>query len=136
MFCARGGVFRLSVRTQLYDLIKPALPVTHRVITTEVGLDVIDRPVLRLSQRIIERHPIAPNSKHLVTFEARLYAPGIDPVKSEDLLDDLIEKFLYALNNLQPSGIVAWQKAEKVMTEAGNLAYDVTLTISTDKPTS
>lgn len=126
----------MSARAELAALIEPLLPGTWKFVPNERNIDAIAQPVLRLSQQSIVRHPTAPTSHLLVTFTLRVIAPGLDPARAEDDLDELVGMLLLLLESLPPT--IAWSgPADKVLTapEGGNLAYDIPLTITVKKPT-
>jgi hypothetical protein len=122
-----------SIRSQLEALLKPVLPKGWVIISNERGSDVQTKTVLRLSQQSLKRHPQAPLGALLVTFTARVIAPGDDFEKSEDVLDDAVTSFIFAVDGL--GGSVAWTDAKKVLFDDA-LAYDIELTITVDRPTN
>ncbi|MFP7760908.1 hypothetical protein [Marisediminicola sp. LYQ85] len=123
----------MSARSELAALLTPLLPKTWKVITTETNVDKLDRTLLRLRQTTIARHPAAPLSKHLVTFEVRVTVPGVDAAKAEDRLDAELAILLFAINSL--GGSIAWDTATKGLDpDTQGLAYELTLTASIDRP--
>lgn len=127
----------MTARSELTALLIPLLPRDWKFVPNNRNIDVTSTPVLRLSQQSIQRHPTSPNSKLLVTFNLQIIAPGTDLARVEDDLDELVGLLLLVLETLPPA--VAWSgPADKVLTsqDGGNLAYDVPLTITVNKPTS
>jgi len=123
-----------TVRQELADLLKPILPKGWVIVPNERAVEGTSHPVLRLSQQSLERHPQAPMGAHLVTFMATVIIPGADYVRSEDVLDDAVNAFLFAVDSL-PGGSVAWGTADKKFFEDA-LGYEISLTVTVQKPRS
>ena len=125
----------MSARTELAAILRPLLPPTWKLVTSERTIDDANAVVCRLTQQVIERHPVAPNSKLLVTFNLQVVAPGVDLDRVEDDLDEVTAVMLLVLESL-PHGIYWGGSATKVLTaDDGHLAYDIPLTITIALPT-
>jgi hypothetical protein len=121
----------VSVRTELVALLTPLLPTNWRIVPTNQNLDTLDRTVMQLKQQSLRPLPAAPNARLEVTYIATVISRHTDIVKAELELDESVLTFISALDALDA---VLWSDATKVMAnDDKNLAYDITLTIHTEK---
>lgn len=110
--------------------LKPLLPTSWRIITNEANTDTPNSTVVKISQQSFKRLPEAPQGAHLIEFVVAITTPYTDLAKAEDQLDDDMNAFIHALDELAG---VAWSEATKVAVEGRGLGYDITLTIPSIK---
>lgn len=124
-----------SVRSQFAEALTPLLPATWKILNSEKGVGNHQHPIVRLSQRKIERHPNAPLGARQTTFTVTVTAPSGDLEHWEDELDDEVNTLTWAIETLGSD--FSWSSAEKGILpaeEGGNLFYEMTVLISTARP--
>lgn len=102
---------------------------TWRVVSTEVGLDNLDRLTIRVSVQSVKRAEAAPMGAYDTTLLLTVVSPNSDftqaEVELEDALDDLIPV-------IEDNFGTAWEEATKVLHE-DRLAWDIPLHIITSR---
>lgn len=117
-------------RTVLKELLKPLLPNTWRIIPHETNPDVQNTTVVMLKQESIDRNPAAPQGAHDITFTVTIESPLEGLERAEDILDDQVNLLIHKIDDLG----IAWTTAKKVLApSSGRLAYDITLTLTSNK---
>jgi hypothetical protein len=109
--------------------LKPLLPSTWLLVTSEKNLETMSKITVVLHQQRIAPLPAAPMGAHTVSIVAQIISPLDDRERAERQLDDPINAFVHVLDE---NGF-AWTSAEKVSTEDGHLAYDVTIDVTSTK---
>jgi hypothetical protein len=116
-------------RHALQKALKPLCPRRWKFIPYQRNLDTLSTTVVMLKQNDFEALPAAPHSTLLVGFTVTIVTPLTDPEKAEDALDDDVVALLHAMD----AAGFAWTKATKVLFDDAHLAYDIDLTITTEK---
>ncbi len=125
----------MSLRAEVAALLKPYLPKSWVVVDSHRTVDEQTAPVLRIIQQGIARHPVAPNSKHLVRMTLRLSVAGVALDRAEDRLDAELPDLFLALEKVE--GTVSWVgEATKTLGQEDGLNYDVEVTVTANKPTA
>lgn len=117
-----------SPRAIVAQIIKPLLPRTWKIVTSDRAVDVHKTVTVQIKQRSIMRTPQAPNGAHDIEFVLTVTSPSQDLDRAEDQLDDGVNRLVHALDT---AGI-KWTNAQKV-TNDDRLAYDITLTLTSTK---
>lgn len=122
----------MSVRNDLaVQLRAKLLPKRkYNVVAYERNLDVLTGVTIMLKQSRIEKSPVAPMSKLLTTFTLTVITPQTDTVKAEDELDEQVGLVCLALDSLT---WLKWTDATKVLFNDSNLAYDITVEVTSTK---
>lgn len=117
-------------RDQLAALLSPLVPRTWKIVKHQRSKGVLTATTVTLKQLRIIRTPAAPLGAHDIEFVATITSPHADTVRAEDQLDDQVNTLIHALD---AKGI-PWSSAQKVLDDdAGRLAYDITLTLTSTK---
>jgi hypothetical protein len=115
-----------NIRTALADGLAEILPDDWNLYPGYVAPDTLDATTVWFSLTSIERHPKNPSGTRLATMTITLATPitGID--EREDSIDQDLITFLEALEGIEN---LVWTDAKRGNTGAGNLGYDITITI-------
>jgi hypothetical protein len=125
----------MNLRELIKAQVEPLLPAKRkwRVIPYQDNLDVVDAPTAMFKIKTIVRTPEAPRNNHTVTFVMTVIEPTADSKRGEDLLGVDIDDFLFALDTVKN---LVWTKAERVVYNASNPAYDIDIEVVTQKEVS
>ncbi|ONI63907.1 hypothetical protein ALI44B_04585 [Leifsonia sp. ALI-44-B] len=100
-----------------------------RIIPYQRNVDALSGVIVMLKQKRITRLPEAPDGLHAIEFTATIVSPKTDTTAAEDELDDGVNALIHELDL---AGI-GWADAEKVKFDDQHLAYDITLTVTSNK---
>lgn len=120
-----------SPRDAVKNIIAPHVPKAWKIVTSERSVDLTKSITVQIKQRQLIRTPAAPNGAHDIDFVLTITSPHEDVARAEDQLDGAVNVLVFALDD---AGI-KWDEAKKVENEA-RLAYDITLTLTTQKDKS
>lgn len=115
----------IAPRKQLASLLRPVIPRSWKLVTSDRATDLSKTITVQLKQRRIIRTPQAPNGAHDIEFVLTVTSPNMDLDKAEDQLDTAVNVLIHALDD---AGI-RWLNADKVANDE-RLAYDITLTVT------
>lgn len=90
-----------SLRSQLADALKPALPPRVKIIDVPRGIDGMEtgRPVVMLYRSSVSKAPNAIGT-FFNEFSLWIVSPNVDPKRSEDQLDEILDDVLTALTGI------------------------------------
>ena len=122
----------MSIRSDLAAALKPLLPARVKIIDVPRSLDGLEpnKPVVMLYRETVEK---APNSigDYFNQFVIWIVSPGIDVPRAENVLDDLLDQVLVALDDIT---WLNWRNAERsVFGDQQAPAYKINLTVVTNK---
>lgn len=122
----------MSVRSDLATALKPLLPQTIKIIHVPRSLDGVEtnRPVVMLYRESMTK---AANGQgfYLNEFALWLISPHIDPTRSEDSLDLLLDQTIEALDAID---WLNWSNAERsTFGDSQAPAFKITLQIVTNR---
>ena len=120
----------MTARAQLAAAIAPLLPTDWQLIPYQDSLDTLSSVVVMLKLENIEKGPTAPIGSYLTNFTVTIADPSTDPEKAEDRLDGDVISLLAALDAIN---FTLWRTATKVMFNNNNLAYDIAVSVVTNK---
>lgn len=117
-----------SLRSQLATELKALLPTTVKIVDVPRGLDGIEakRPVVMLYRTSVQK---APNGIGTLfnTFSLWIVSPNVDPKRSEDQLDEMLDTVLTAL--LSISWLKWTQAVRSTFGDQQAPAYEITLEV-------
>jgi hypothetical protein len=122
----------VSIRSELAAALKPLLPVKTKIIDTPRSIDGLEanKPVVMLYRETLAKAPNAQGS-YFNTFALWIISPGIDPIRAENALDDLLDEVVVALDQIS---WLNWTTAERsVFGDNQAPAYKVNLTVIGNK---
>lgn len=122
----------MSVRSDLANALKPLLPARTKIIDTPRSIDGLEAktPVVMVYRESLGKAPNAIGD-YFNTFALWIISPGVDPVRAENALDDLLDEVVVALDQIS---WLNWTTAERsVFGDAQAPAYKVNLTVVTNK---
>jgi hypothetical protein len=122
----------MTVRADLSAALKPLLPARVKIVDVPRGLDGVEtqRPVVMLYRERVEKAPNALGD-YFNTFALWIVSPNVDPKRSEDQLDNLLDEVIPALDELT---WLNWSSAERsTFGDSQAPAYKIELTVVTDK---
>jgi len=122
----------VSIRSDLAAALKPLLPARIKIVDTPRSIDGLEsnKPVIMLYRETLAKAPNAIGT-YLNTFVIWIISPGIDPVRAENTLDDLLDEVVVALDQVK---WLNWTTAERsVFGDNQAPAYKINLTIISDK---
>lgn len=116
-----------SIRQYAVDILKPRLPKTWKLVPYGSNLDALEagKFLAMLILNTVTRAPEAPNGALKVTFSFFIVVPNLDPAKREDVIDDGLTDFLWAI---EPVANMQWDTAQRTVFQ-NNIAYEVTLSM-------
>ena len=114
-----------NMRTAVTGYLKPLLPTSWRIVPYVTNLDSISQPVAMLKLQSVEKHPQAPKTERIVTYVLTVIEPKTAPGPADDALDTNLIRLLDAIDDVP--GLI-WSKAERVIAQDSNPAFDITLT--------
>lgn len=115
----------MTIRSDLAAALQPSLPKAWRIVPHNTDLDVVDRTVVMLHQKSIERAPEAPAGALRVIFSVLVIQPKVEPGTADDSLDEDVADLLLALDKTRA---VTWQRADRATWADTNPAWDITVT--------
>ena len=117
-----------TLRSQLADELRSALPATVKIVDVPRGIDGIEskRPLILLYRSAVAKAPNAIGT-FFNTFSLWIISPNIDPKRSEDQLDEMLDEVLAALTSI---GWLNWSQAVRsTFGEQQAPAYEISLTV-------
>lgn len=122
----------MTVRSELAAALKPLLPPRTKIIDTPRSIDGLEanKPVVMLYRETLTKAPNAIGD-YFSTFALWIISPGVDPVRAENALDNLLDQVVVALDQVS---WLNWTGAERsVFGDNQAPAYKVNLTVVTNK---
>lgn len=120
-----------TVRTTLYDLLKPVLPERFSLRPSATNLEQIAKPVVLIQLLTIQPTPERPLSSLTLGYTVTLASPRTSPQGSENELDADVFTLLQRLDQIE---VVEWSQASKVTVSDKYLGYDITVSMLTNPP--
>lgn len=117
-----------TLRAQLASELKALLPNTVKIVDVPRGLDGIEakRPVVMLYRTSVQKAPNGIGS-FFNTFSLWIVSPNIDPKRSEDQLDEMLDVVLAALFEVS---WLKWSTATRsTFGDQQAPAYEITLEV-------
>lgn len=106
------------------------LPSAWRVVTTEDGLDRLDRLTVKVTNQNVRRSDAAPMGAYDNTVLLTLISPNSDFAKAEGELEDALEVLIEVVEEHFGT---AWEEASKVQYTDSYMAWDIPLHIITSR---
>ena len=106
------------------------LPSTWRVVSTEVGLDHLDRLTVRVSNQAVKRAEAAPMGAYDSTLLLVLISPNSDLSQAETELEDALEVLIEVIEDHFGT---AWDEASKVLYADDRMAWQIPLHVLTSR---
>ena len=122
----------MSIRSDLAAALKPLLPARTKIIDTPRSIDGLESktPVVMVYRETLAKAPNAIGT-YFNTFALWIISPGVDPIRAENALDDLLDEVVVALDQIS---WLNWTTAERsVFGDNQAPAYKVNLTVIGNK---
>lgn len=120
-----------TVRTALYDALKPLLIGKYSLRPNGTNLEQIAKPTVLVRLLTIQPTPERPLSSLTLGYTVTLASPKTSPQQAENDLDGDVFEILQRLDQIES---VEWSQASKVTVSDKYLGYDITVSMLTNPP--